>query len=171
MIEAMIAQETVDDDIVEPLRGPPRAYREVYLPAPRRPVWLGFYRIVRSLVRRRQETSAIRSARKDGEAAVMGVRMEASLADRKHNEQIQKLTRQNEDLRETVRTREDTIRVLRELDIPKLERQIGVLEAENEYLAACHERELNLKRAEIAVSNEIIAGGREAAYQTERGTR
>ena len=132
-----------------------------YSTAPRRrPFYLGIYRFCRALIRRRQEASATRDVRQSAEAAVMGAKMECTKLSRQHSEEKQRHDRKVaelestiDDLHEKVLHREEQIRILRELDIEKLNRQIGVLEAENEYLAACHERELNLKRAEIAVSN------------------
>ena len=176
---ATIAQDTIDEYPQQDFRIalPCPVPRE--LPAPRRrPFYLGIYRICRALIRRRQEASATRDVRQSAEAAVMGAKMECTKLSRQHSEEKQRHDRKVaelestiDDLHEKVLHREEQIRILRELDIEKLNRQIGVLEAENEYLAACHERELNLKRAEIAVSNMVITDGANREHQMERGMR
>lgn len=167
-------------------------------PTPRPHWFLRFYRMLRKLVRQRQESAAMRSAR-DGcsrivnrefaktESEIASVRAEAakevaSIAkrlesrDKALSELQQKMDRTVEQLQQTIAAREKDIKNHVELEIPKLKRELQVAAAHVNYLEALLEKKLSYQEAEIALHNKLVVDSetasdqlRQSAFMAERG--
>lgn len=163
-----------------------------------RPHWfLRFYRMLRKLERKRQESEKVRALhaglaaerkrlqkdyRETREADIReieGKRKElakesAAMAkrlesrDKAMDEMRQKLELRIQQLQETIASREKQIKTYAELDIPKLERELEVAQAHIEHLTKLVEKKLTYEEMQIAVLNKNIVDAETAGEMAVR---
>lgn len=116
---------------------------------PQRPGFvLRLYRMVRKLIRTRRESTLVRAA--TARARFAETRLEGVIDDR---------DKQVAALNDALHGKNREIAILREQEIPRLERQIEVLKASNELLTHLHQRTLDHVKADIAVENMRAGAG------------
>jgi predicted nuclease with TOPRIM domain len=127
-------------------------------------IFLRTWTALRKLIRRRQESQAIRDAR-----------LEAVKSKRDAAKQVAdialKLTAKDNQIKELegrLATKAREVSRLEDTDIPRLKNRIDVLEDENKLLAALHEKNLTREKAEIAVYNERIVGAKDPAVNWQQ---
>lgn len=179
-----------DNSIIEELVMPPRRFSEVSLngrhKSPRRSWLRRFYVTLRKLVRRRQESAAMRTSELmyqsllkqteeyrrlcDDDKANAKAAAERTISkstaecdkrlkeqDRTHSEAVQKLERKIVSLEETLRAREKMIRDQSELTIPTLKSELKVSQMYVQYLETLVVKKLSHEQAQIEVNNRRIA--------------
>lgn len=162
--------------------------------SPRPSRWLRLYVMLRKLIRRKQESADVKSARagyarlfkaecaktemivaaakKDNEKVradcakeVAAMTKRIEARDRALDELRQKIERQVGELQATIASRDKTIRDLTELEIPKIRNELAVEKEFSLHLAALSKKKLKIEEAEIAVANMRTADAENAVDQ------